>query len=142
MIKFEANQQAGRKISKADWAKWLKKIQRVLGLKKNLEVSIAVVGKQAMKKHNKFYRGKDKETDVLSFAKKDSKMNFFDPDYLGEIIICYPQAKFQAKNAGHSVNKEIELLLTHGFLHLLGYDHEKKKEAEKMWKLESKIINP
>ncbi|TSC96374.1 MAG: putative rRNA maturation factor, partial [Parcubacteria group bacterium Athens1014_10] len=57
-----------------------------------------------------------------------------------EIIICYPQAKRQAKEKKHSIKKEIEILLIHGLLHLLGYDHQKEKDALKMERLEKRLL--
>jgi len=143
MISFEINQQAGKKISSKLWRQWLTKIDRVLKLKNKPEISIAVVGDQAVKKLNLTYRGKNQVTDVLSFGEADSsiKVDLSTKNYLGEIIICYPQAARQAKKFGHSVNQELELLLIHGFLHLLGYDHEKKKGLEAMRRLEQRIMN-
>jgi len=143
MIIFEVNQQAGKKIPLKLWRQWLIKIEKALKLKNKPEVSIAVVGDQAVKKLNRIYRAKNQVTDVLSFGEADSsvKVELSTKNYLGEIVICYPQAARQAKKFGHSVNQELELLLIHGFLHLLGYDHEKIKESKVMRKLESEIRN-
>ena len=142
MIRFEVNQQSGKKILLKIWQRWLKKIERGLKIKKELEISIAIVGEEEIKKLNKIYRSQNQVTDVLSFSENDSriKIDLSAKNYLGEIIICYPQAARQAKKMGHSVNQELELLLIHGFLHLLGYDHEKKKEAEVMRGLEQQIM--
>jgi probable rRNA maturation factor len=139
MIKFEVHQQAGRKIPPKFWRQGLNKIAQSLKIKKTPEISIAVVDERTIKKLNRLYRDKNQVTDVLSFAETNSKIKF-DKNYLGEIVICYPQAVRQAKKVGHSVNKEIELLLIHGFLHLLGYDHQKKKETRLMRSLEQKIL--
>ncbi len=95
------------------------------------------------------YRGKNRVTDVLSFEnksvipylakafprlKKNKDIEFIDPPdnikRLGEIILCFPQAKKQAKRLNHSLEKELTILLIHGTLHLLGYDHEKMKDVE------------
>ncbi len=141
MIRFEVNQQSGRKIPAAAWRRCLKKIERNLKIAK-AEVSIALVGPAEIRKLNRLYRKLDKVTDVLSFGRpaRAKKLNLEPADYLGEIIICLPQAQKQAKIAGHSCNAELELLLVHGFLHLLGYDHEKSAtEARKMLALQEKI---
>ena len=142
MIHYEINQLAGRKISLAKWEKWFKAIAKEIKSAKNLEVSVAVVGDSAIKKLNKAYRGKDEVTDVLSFDEMSSAVekHFMAKDFLGEIVICYQQAKRQAKKSRHSLGDEIQLLLTHGFLHLLGYDHQVKKEAIKMRSMEEKIV--
>ena len=83
------------------------------------ELSIVLVGDAEIRKLNKKYRKKDKVTDVLAF------------DY-GEIFICVPQAKRQAKELNHSLKEELAILLIHGLLHLAGYDDETKKDYNKM----------
>lgn len=107
-----------------------------------IEISLAIVGNARMRKLNKMYRGKNRVTDVLSFGDKSVfeylskafKDKFVEiPDKterLGEIIICYPRAKKQAKEKGHSLKKEVTILLIHGILHLLGFDHEKMETVE------------
>jgi probable rRNA maturation factor len=144
MIRFEVNQQSGKNISKAIWTKWVNKINKALKIGKNLEISIGIVGENEIKNLNRMYRGKNKVTDVLSFGEIDQKEKDFteeEPGYIGEIVICYNQAARQAKILGHSIEKEIELLFIHGFLHLLGHDHEKNpKAADVMRKLEAKIL--
>jgi len=141
MVEFFVNQQAGLKISRPAWQKWLEKIEKKVKLPKKSEVSIAVVPNSEIKKLNRIYLGRNEVTDVLSFAEIDSHEGLASGNYLGEIIICQPRAERQAKAAGHSVKKEIELLLVHGFLHLLGYDHEKPGEAKVMRELEAEIVN-
>jgi rRNA maturation RNase YbeY len=111
-------------------------------LKGNQEISIALVSDQEIKKFNRIYRRKNQVTDVLSFSQQDSCLKYplKSGQYLGEIIIGYPQAKRQAKIAKNSLNQELKLLLTHGFLHLLGYNHQKSSQAKVMQRLEDKII--
>jgi probable rRNA maturation factor len=129
-------------------------------LKSETEISLAVVGDGRMRKLNKMYRGKNRVTDVLAFdnksvipylakafprLKKGQDLEFIEPPdgikRLGEVIICYPRAKKQAKRLGHSLEKELTILLIHGILHLLGYEHEKGgTEAEKMKEMEEKIL--
>ncbi len=124
------------------------------------EISLAIVGDGRIRRLNKMYRGKNRVTDVLSFAdktvlpylakafprmKKGEDMEFVNsPDgvnYLGEVIICYPRAKKQAKRLGHSLKKELAILLVHGILHLLGYDHEKdEKQAQEMEQIQERIL--
>jgi len=155
MIKFEVNQENGKKIPVNFWRRILTKIEklakidlnkRIKALKLDLdrsEISIAVIGDAAMKKLNGRYRGLNKVTDVLSFSSLDQKEKAVksSSDYLGEVIICYPQLLRQAKAAKKSLNSELELLLTHGFLHLLGLDHEKNKtEARIMAEFQEKVI--
>jgi len=144
MIKFDVNQTAGKKIPDKLWQKWLCQIEKGLDkkIKPPIEISIAVIGDQAIRRLNRIYRNRDKTTDILSFGERDQKVkfSFTQPNYLGEIIICYPQAVRQAKKYGHSVQNELKLLLIHGFLHLLGYDHKKGSQAQKMSQLEQEIL--
>ena len=118
MIKFEVNQQFGKEISLKLIQGWIKKIEKILKSKKNLEISFGIVGNSAMKNLNKSYRKKDKVTNVLSFREEDSrtKLPASVNNYLGEIIICYPQAVKEAKQARQPINQYLESLFLHGFL--------------------------
>jgi probable rRNA maturation factor len=100
------------------------------------EVTILLCGDAAMRALNARYRGKDRTTDVLSFAsgggrRADGRRP------LGEIAISVPQAARQAKAAGHAVGREVRLLVLHGYLHLLGYDHE--VDGGTMLRLEARL---
>ena len=116
---------------------WLKNLENILKKKVHLNknISIALVSEKEIKDLNKVYRNKNKITDVLSFS-IDSE------DVLGEVLICLKQAKRQAK-INHKTNKlELQLLTTHGILHLLGYDHERSdKDALEQERLEQEILN-
>lgn len=110
----------------------------------NVELSINLVGESRIKALNKRYLGKNKTTDVLSFP-ISGKISIKPIDNgiitLGDIFICLPVAKRDALKEGMSLNSKLALLTAHGFLHLLGYDHEKsKKGAERMFKLQEKIL--
>ena len=106
---------------------------RVLGVKQDQSVSIGFVSPPQMRKLNRFWRGKDKVTDVLSFELDGGTMR-------GEILIQYEQAAAQAKQMEHSVRDELCFLVVHGVLHLWGYDHEQPKDAKKMFPLQEKIL--
>ncbi len=111
---------------------------------KRVELSINLVSKGRVRALNKKYLGKDRATDVLSFPVSD-KVSIKPVDNgiiaLGDVFICLPIAKRDAFKEGVSLNSKLALLAVHGFLHLLGYNHEKsKKEAEKMFKLQEKIL--
>jgi len=83
---------------------------------KQTEVSVVFLNQQQMQKYNHQYRKKNYATDVLSFPA--------DPPYLGDILLCIDKAQENAASAGYSINRELQILLLHGVLHLLGYDHE------------------
>ncbi|MFA6306608.1 MAG: rRNA maturation RNase YbeY [Patescibacteria group bacterium] len=99
---------------------------------KNKEISLAFIGDAEMKKLNLTYRGLNKATDVLSFIGGG--------DYFGEIIIDYNQVKKQAKQFKNSAEKELIFILTHGLLHLLGYNDKTEKQREKMIKIGEEFI--
>jgi probable rRNA maturation factor len=85
---------------------------------------------------NRQYRGKDKPTDVLSFPLADA----LQPSLLGDVVISVATAARQAQRRGHSLREELQTLLIHGILHLLGYDHEvSRREAIRMHRKEREV---
>ncbi len=122
----------------------LKAIDRLnLGLNKNkIEISINLISEARIKTLNQKYRGKNKVTDVLSFPIDSKPMPRSAIIPLGDIFICLPFAKKQAKRENIDIEKKLSWLIIHGFLHLLGYDHDKsEKDRLEMEKLENKILN-
>jgi len=132
--------------------RWARKIaQDILkaeGVTSPYEMSLVFTDSETVQRLNRDYRGVDEPTDVLAFymlpqqADKDSFF-VYPPDgvtRLGEVIISYPQAAEQAKKQGHSVEKELALLIIHGILHLLGYDHEKPEEEKRMREREEELL--
>ena len=105
--------------------------------------SIIFVDEETIKNINKDYRGLDSVTDVISFAFEDNEIiNNYETRVLGDIYICIPRMIEQAKTYGHSEKRELSFLAVHGLLHLLGYDHTKSKEEEKvMFSLQEEILN-
>lgn len=97
------------------------------------EVSVLLIGDGAMRTLNRRYRGRDRTTDVLSFPLREGKFSAVQHHLLGDIVISVPAAARQARAAGDTLLEEIDRLLVHGFLHLLGYDHERGgAEARRM----------
>ncbi|MDP3696802.1 MAG: rRNA maturation RNase YbeY [Candidatus Taylorbacteria bacterium] len=112
---------------------------------KKVGISINLVGEGKIKELNKKYRHKNKVTDVLSFP-MDDKYTIHNTQYtihdLGDIFICLSFAKKEAKSENVSIERKLAHLTVHGFLHLLGYDHEKStSEAKIMFNLENQILN-
>jgi probable rRNA maturation factor len=100
------------------------------GLKQGASLEVVLMNRMQIKKLNSSYRKKSKATDVLSFP---ASTLFLKQGFLGSIAICYSIARAQAKEFGHSVQEELDLLLVHGVLHLLGFDHERSShEAHRM----------
>ncbi len=103
-------------------------------LNKKKDLSIVFVDNNYIKELNKEFRQIDKETDVLTFPE--------DLDYyLGDIIISYPKLIEQADEYEHSPKRELYFLITHGFLHLLGYDHLNEEEEKIMFKKQEELLN-
>ncbi|MFA7663035.1 MAG: rRNA maturation RNase YbeY [Patescibacteria group bacterium] len=95
------------------------------------KISIAIVGNKEIQNLNLKYRYKDEVTDVLSFRAVEAGDSFeLEPNYLGEIILNFPYIVRQAKDLNHSTQKEIEIMLRHGLLHLLGYTHEQMRQLD------------
>ncbi len=82
-----------------------------------LSLSILLCGDARMRRLNREWLGMDLPTDVLSFSSGER-------DFLGDIVIDVPYAARQARRRGHTLAREVQILLAHGLLHLLGYDHE------------------
>jgi probable rRNA maturation factor len=107
------------------------------------ELSVLLTGDAQVKKLNRQYRGKDKTTDVLSFSLlegKRLKTGGAEKKVLGDVVISLPQAKRQARKAGKTTESEVALLLVHGILHLLGYDHGSKPQEKRMFGLQDRIL--
>lgn len=106
------------------------------------ELSIAIVELAEMAELNEQYRGVEGPTDVLSFE-CDDLCAASDPDEavtLGDVVIAPEVAEAQAEEYGHTVEEELNLLLVHGVLHLLGYDHEKDADAAAMQARERSLL--
>lgn len=105
-------------------------------------MDLTFVGNPEIRKLNKKFRKKDKETDVLSFPLYEKKYARKGNVFLGDVLISLAYARRQAKNNGVSLKQELLFLMIHGILHLLGYDHEKSLyEAKQMQKMEKQILN-
>ncbi len=103
------------------------------------DLSIVLTDDAHLQELNRDYLGVDAPTDVLSFPSHET-----DPQsgrsYLGDILISLPRAAQQARAAGHPVEAEVQLLVIHGVLHLLGYDHARSVEKHRMWAAQAEIL--
>jgi len=107
-----------------------------------VELSIAVVGLAEITELNTKYRGKEGPTDVLSFP-CDDPCSVAEPDEpvaIGDVVLAPEIAEAQALEYGHTVEEELNLLLVHGILHLLGYDHEDDDDASAMQARERALL--
>ena len=111
----------------------------------DVSLSIVVTGDDEIQSLNSQFRGADTPTDVLSFGQQPTTRPFVHaPDekpYLGDVILSFPRAQAQAAEQGHSIKEEIKLLVVHGILHLLGYDHATSEEEASMWAKQDAILS-
>lgn len=112
------------------------------------EVAVTFVDDQMIHNLNREYRGIDRSTDVLSFAmneqtEEESVMVMEEgmPNMLGDIIVSVPHAVRQAESYGHSFAREMGFLVVHGFLHLLGYDHQTEEQEQAMFSRQEEILS-
>jgi len=103
------------------------------------QLAIVLADRERMRNLNREYAGQDSPTDVLSFADGSLDPQSGQP-YLGDVVICLPVALEQAASAGHPAESELALLAVHGVLHLLGHDHGRAAEQEKMWEAQQRIL--
>jgi probable rRNA maturation factor len=127
----------GRPVADGGLARWLAQLApgRARG-----EVAIALVSDQHIRKLNRQYRGKDYATDVLAFASDFRlKAEATHLSFLGDLVIATGVARRQAREAGHSYRTELRVLALHGFLHLLGYDHDDPDDRGRMARAEARL---
>ena len=108
------------------------------------EVSVTIVDDEGIRRLNRDFRQVDRPTDVLSFPQWEPGEPMEGagdgPVPLGDIVISFPRAREQADAYGHSLEREIGFLAVHGFLHLLGYDHETEEEERRMFARQEEIL--
>ena len=98
-------------------------------------INVILLNSEDMIKLNKKYRGIDSDTDVLSFSYNDEKMTT-----IGDIFVSHKKIIEQSTRYGHSVHRELAFLVVHGFLHILGYDHDSKENEVKMLSKQNEIL--
>lgn len=112
-------------------------------------LAVVVTDDETVRRLNRDYRGVDASTDVLSFAAQEGEEldGSLPPELaaelkenLGDLFIAFPYAATQAERYGHSMEAELQLLVVHGCLHLLGYDHDSPERQAKMWGAQAEIL--
>jgi len=137
------NQQKIIKINQRKIKEIIKKVLLHLKVDERTEISVLFTDDKFIRTLNNKYRGIDKPTDVLSFSLQEGavKSPEIESDKpLGDIIISAETAQRQADTLNHSIEKELTVLLIHGLLHLIGYDHEEDKDYKIMKEKESEIL--
>lgn len=104
-----------------------------------VELTLVVTSDETLAELNSQHLNIPTPTDVLAFPAEE-----FDPDdqltYIGDVVLSYPRAQAQAEIAGHPVKNEVCLLVVHGILHLLGYDHDNETNKAEMWKKQAEVL--
>ncbi|BAQ63809.1 rRNA maturation RNase YbeY [Geminocystis sp. NIES-3709] len=144
---FFENQQESP-IQESQWQDWIEKWLSLLELdldpQKTYEISLIFTDDQEIQSLNQQYRDKNQPTDVLSFAALETDFpdaDFMDTVSLGDVIISVQTAQKQAQLQGHSLNVELVWLASHGFLHLLGWDHPDDNFLREMLTLQEFLLN-
>jgi probable rRNA maturation factor len=131
--------------------RWLENIIRQVleaqGAGAVIEVGLVIATGERVRELNRDYLGEDEPTDVLAFSacEEGDELPFVQPPdglfHLGEVIIAYPQAVIQAAEHGHPLERELAILLIHGVLHLLGYEHDQPSSARRMRAREAELLS-
>ncbi len=134
-----------------DWLRRAAELTLVAaGLSSPVELGLVIADDDTVRELNRSYRGVDDTTDVLAFAlsqpgsDEEGEHFIMPPDktlHLGEIFISYRQAERQAEEQHHPLERELALLVIHGVLHLLGYEHERPEAEQRMRAMEAKVLD-
>ena len=132
---------------------WLQSVAEQVLVAQNasprVELGLVITSQERVQQLNLSYLGRDEPTDVLAFSAIEEIGTDFPPFvtppdgvlHLGEVIISYPQAVMQAEEHRHSIKREIAILIIHGILHLLGYEHDKPELKRLMSAREEEILS-
>jgi len=119
------------------------RVLRQAGQPAGTTLTLVITDDETIRALNRTYRAEDSATDVLSFSATEGDA-FVTPDdeaaYLGDVIVSFPTALAQAGARGEPVEDELRLLVAHGCLHLLGYDHATPEEEAAMWALQAEAL--
>lgn len=138
-------------ISSQTWQDWFqiwgKTLISYIPIASHHELTLRLTGDQEIQNLNSQYRQKNQPTDVLAFAtlewdfpKITNQPEFSEPLYIGDIIISIETADKQAQKQGHSLKRELCWLASHGFLHLLGWDHPDEQSLQKMLQQQETLL--
>lgn len=148
-MSIEINNESGVEVDEEKLVALAGHVLAAMEINPLAELSVVVVDEEAMAELHEKWMGEPGPTDVLAFpmdelrpgggARGDSEAPA-DPALLGDVVLCPQVAARQAAEAGHSAQDELELLCTHGILHLLGYDHAEPEEHKEMFGLQGQLL--
>jgi probable rRNA maturation factor len=137
---FEARQQAQPEAIRRAAQATLQQEQ----VEEACELAVLLAGDETLRELNRHHRGVDASTDVLAFP-NEAQGPFVDapglPRHLGDVIISLPRAEAQAAEVGNTLSAELQLLVVHGVLHLLGYDDQTAQERARMWRAQQAVLD-
>jgi len=137
-----SDEQSYTTIDSALWADLAKVVLKDEGVTGPVEVGLAFVESEAIAELHSEHLGGEGPTDVLSFPLDDdgSRVPSGQQRLLGDVVVCPEVAAAQAANAGHSLDHEIAVLVVHGVLHLLGYDHAEAAQEAAMFARQAELV--
>ena len=133
---FVANEQSER-VDEARLSRLATHVLRAEEVDEEAELSVLLVGSDHIRRLNARFAGDDYATDVLSFPMMEDDESSL---LLGDVVICPQIAATNAAKLGHGMERELETLLVHGTLHLLGYDHDDEEEKARMEERQRDIL--
>lgn len=142
LLANDTNQDLDLDLIRERAEKTIEEVLRVENFTENAEVSLSIVDMETIHRLNKEYRDVDRPTDVLSFPMDEEGYDMEgNPIFLlGDIVICLDVAETQAKDFGHSLEREMMYLICHSTLHLLGYDHIEDEDKKEMRAKEKEVM--
>ncbi len=134
-----ANRQQSVKLNATRMKRHARRILREMGFVK-AELSLAFVDDADMRLLNATYRHRNEPTDVLAFAMTEGRFSEVNPQLLGDVVISTETAAFRAQRDGRPLGEELNALLVHGILHLLGYDHERSSADARIMRAKERAL--
>jgi probable rRNA maturation factor len=143
-MSIEVNNESGVEVDEAEFAALARYVLDAMHVHPQTDLSILLVGVDAMSQLHLQWMDEPGPTDVLSFPMDELRPGregeVTPAGLLGDVVLCPEVAVQQAKDAGHSTAEELLLLTTHGILHLLGYDHAEPEEERVMFALQRRLL--
>jgi probable rRNA maturation factor len=143
-VSIEVNNESGVSVDEAEIAALARNVLDAMRVHQQAELSVVLVDEASMEQLHVQWMDEPGPTDVLSFPMDELRPGNDDeepePGLLGDVVLCPAVAAKQAAAAGHSTEEELDLLTTHGILHLLGYDHAEPDEEREMFGLQTQLL--
>ena len=143
-MSIEVNNESGHAVDEAEFAALARHVLDAMHVHPQTDLAIMLVGTEVMSELHVQWMDEPGPTDVLSFPMDELRPGKDDeepePGLLGDVVLCPTVAAKQAAAAGHSTEEELDLLTTHGILHLLGYDHAEPDEEREMFDLQNRLL--